>query len=208
MHVLPIFLIAAVGAMAGVLRAARTRPPVRPLLLRAAAVATIAAVAAASYRALPWFTANEAIASGEPVTIDAGDRGGVFYRRGWSRPHAEGLANVRVSRAARASVHIPLPEKRPYEVVLRLDPVAPDRQDFVAVLLNGQLVGRIRLSWDPQRVGSHRVALPVEWVKIGDNEITLVPDTTVTAGSAGARFAWLDPTDTIGVRLWYVRVMK
>src|SRR5258708_2713089 len=90
----------------------------------------------------------------------------------------------------------------------RLDPVAPDRQDFVAVLLNGQLVGRIRLSWDPQRVGSHRVALPVEWVKIGDNEITLVPETTVTAGSAGARFAWLDPTDTIGVRLWYVRVME
>jgi hypothetical protein len=208
MHVLPILLVAAVGAVAGVLRAARTRPAMRPLVLRAVAACAIAAVAAASYMALPWFIANEAIASGEPVTIEAGDRERVFYRQGWSPRHADGVVNVRVSRAARTSVHIPLPEKRPYEVVLRLDPVAPDRQDFVAVLLTGQLVGRIRLSWDPQRVGSHRVALPVEWVKVGDNEITLVPETTVTAGSAGARFAWLDPADTIGVRMWYVRVLK
>jgi hypothetical protein len=208
MHVLPIFLVAAVGAVAGVLRAARTRPAMRPLVLRAAAVAAAAAVAVGLYMALPWFTAQEAIASGEPVTIEAGKRGRVFYRQGWSRAHAEGLANVRVSRAARTSIHIPLPQKRPYEIVLRLDPVAPDRQDRVAVLLNGQLAGRIRLTWDPQRVGSHRLALPVEWVKVGDNEIALVPETTVTAGSAGARFAWLDPRDTIGVRMWYVRVLK
>jgi hypothetical protein len=208
MHVLPIFLIAAVSPVAAVIRAARTPPARRPLVLRAAAVAAGAAVAVASYIALPWFTVNEAIASGEPVSIEAGDRARVFYRGGWSRAHAEGLATVRVSRAARTSVHIPLPERRPYELVLRLDPVAPDRQDRVAVLLNGQFVGRLRLSWDPQRVGSHRVALPVEWVKIGDNELTLVPETTVPAGSAGARFAWLDPADTIGVRLWYVRVMK
>jgi dolichyl-phosphate-mannose-protein mannosyltransferase len=208
MHVLPIFIIAATEAVAGAMGVVRTRPAMRPLVLRAAAVAAVAAIAVASYVALPWFTAKEAIASGEAVTIEAGDRGRVFYRRGWSRTHAEGLVNVRVSREARTSVHIPLPEKRRYEVVLRLDPVAPDRQDRVAVLFNGQLAGRIRLSWDPQRVGSHRIPLPVEWVKIGDNEITLVPETTVSAGSAGSRFAWLDPADTIGVRMWYVRVLE
>jgi hypothetical protein len=208
MHVLPIFLVAAVVPVAGLLRAARTRPALGRLALRAAGVAAVATIAAASYMALPWFTAQEAIASGDPVSLEADDRGRVFYREGWSRAHAEGLATVRVSRAARTSIHIPLPDKRPYEVVLRLDPVAPDRQDRVAVLFNGQLVGRIGLTWDPQRVGAHRVALPVEWVKAGDNEITLVPETTVTAGSAGDRFAWLDPADTIGVRMWYLRVLK
>lgn len=207
MHVLAIFVVAAVYAAAGVFKAARTRPVARPLVLRAAAVAAIATIAASSYMTLPWFTTREALANGEAVTIEAGDRGRVFYRRGWSRTHAEGLANVRVSRTARTSVHIPLPAKRPYAVVLRLDPVAPDRQDRVDVLFNSQLVGRIRLSWDPQRVGAYRISLPAEWVKVGDNVITLVPETTVTAGSAGPGFTWLDPADTIGVRLWYVRVL-
>ena len=45
-------------------------------------------------------------------------------------------------------------------------------------------------------------------MKVGDNELTVVPETTVTAGSAGARFAWLDPADTVGVRMWYVRVLE
>ena len=207
MHALAIFIVAAVYAVDALYRAVRTRPAIRPLVLRAAAVALVAAIAAASYMALPWFTAKEAIASGEAVTIEANDRGRVFYRRGWSATHAEGLVNVRVSRDARTSVHIPLPEKRPYNIVLRLDPVAPERQDRIAVLFNGQLVGRPRLTWDPQRVGSHRIALPAEWVKVGDNVITLVPETTVTAGSAGPRFGWLDPADMIGVRMWYVRVL-
>jgi hypothetical protein len=45
-------------------------------------------------------------------------------------------------------------------------------------------------------------------VKVGGNELTLVPETTVTAGSAGERFTWLDPADVIGVRMWYVRVLE
>jgi hypothetical protein len=208
MHVVPVFAVAAAGAIAWAVQAVRSRAAVRPIALRAAAVAVAAAAALMLYTALPWFTAREAIANGEAVTLEAGDRGRIFYRRGWSKPHAEGLATVRVSRNARASVHLPLPTKRAYEVVLRVDPVAPERQDRVEVLFNQQLVGRIRLTWDPQRVGTHRIRLPLEWVIVGDNQLTLVPETTVTAGSAGPRFAWLDPADTMGVRLWYVRVLE
>jgi 4-amino-4-deoxy-L-arabinose transferase-like glycosyltransferase len=208
MHVYGIYIVAAVYAFATAIRAARTRPAVRPLALRAAAVVLVAAMAIGTYMALPWFTTKEAIANGEAVTIEATSRGWVFYRQGWSQSHAEGLANVRVSRGARTTVHIPLPAKRPYEVVLRLDPVAPGRQERVSVLFNSQLVGRIGLTWDPQRVGSHRVSLPADWVKVGDNQITLVPETTVSAGSAGERFTWLDPAEVIGVRMWYVRVLE
>ena len=39
------------------------------------------------------------------------------------------------------------------------------------------------------------------------NELTIVPDALVPAGSAGARYATRDPDDRLGVRLWYVRVL-
>lgn len=208
MHVYAIYIVAAIDAFAGAIRLARLRPALRPIALRAAAVVAGAVTAVGIYVALPWFTTREAIANREAVTIEANDRGRVFYRRGWSRSHTEGVANVRVSRGARTTVHIPLPAKRPYEVVLRLDPVAPGRQERVSVLFNTQLVGRIGLTWDPQRVGAYRVSLPAEWVKVGDNQITLVPETTVTAGSAGERFTWLDPAEVVGVRMWYVRVLE
>jgi hypothetical protein len=51
------------------------------------------------------------------------------------------------------------------------------------------------------------MTLPAEWVVEGDNELTLIPGTTVSAGSAGAQFAWLDPADIVGVRMWYLRVL-
>ena len=72
---------------------------------------------------------------------------------------------MRVSRRARTAVHFPLTQKRAYEIViLRLDPVAPDGRIASTVLFNSQLVGRLQLAWDPQRVGSYRMSLPVEWV--------------------------------------------
>ena len=48
----------------------------------------------------------------------------------------------------------------------------------------------------------------MDWVKAGSNEIVLVPETLVAAGSAGPRFAWLDPAQKVGVRFWYVRVLE
>ena len=38
-------------------------------------------------------------------------------------------------------------------------------------------------------------------------EITLVPDTLVAAGTTGPRYAWIDPAEKIGVRVWYLRVL-
>jgi hypothetical protein len=45
-------------------------------------------------------------------------------------------------------------------------------------------------------------------VRAGSNELTLVPESMVAAGAAGPQFAWLDPAEKIGVRLWYVRVVQ
>jgi hypothetical protein len=211
MHAYPIYLLAAVQACVSTWLAIRQRRlPVRAVVLarRGAAVAGLAVVAAVVYLSLPWFVAREAIANGEAVTIGAGARDRLFYRQDWSEPRIDGNVTARISKAEQTAVHFPLAQKRPYEVVLRLDPVQPETQRRLTVLFNRQLLGHLLLSWNPERVGSYRLSLPAEWVRQGSNEITLVPEAMVAAGSAGPRFAWLDPATKIGVRFWYVRVLE
>jgi hypothetical protein len=165
----------------------------------------IAAVSAA-YLGLPWFVVREAIASRMDVNVETGGRDATFFGAGWTGPYADG-PTFRISRAAQAVVRLPLPERRPYEIVLRLDPVAPERQHRAVVLLNRQMLATLILTWNPDRVGSYRFVLPADKIRIGMNELSIVPDTLVPAASAGARYANQDPDDHLGVRLWYVRVL-
>jgi hypothetical protein len=173
--------------------------------LRAAAVAGVLLIGTVVYAGAPWFVIREAIARGESTSVETGGRDLVFYRSGWTAPHREGIW-VRVSRGERSRVRIPLAAARTYDIVLRIDPVDPARQDRVSVLFNGHFVGAPRLSHDPDRVGSYVVRVQPHMVR-SDNELVIVPSTLVAAGSAGPRFAWIDPDERIGVRLWYVRVI-
>jgi hypothetical protein len=214
MHAYPFYLVAAGGAVVGAVRVARflvinrtalRRTTVVPLAVRACVVTAVASVGVIAYFVLPWFVTREAIADGASTSVNTGERDLVFYRSGWSPPHNEGII-VRISRGDRSVVRIPLPEKRHYDIVLRIDPVDPARPEPVSVLFNRHLVGVLRLSWNPERVGSYRVRVADHMVR-SDNELTIIPGAVVAAGSAGPRFAWLDPADRIGVRLWYVRVL-
>ena len=76
------------------------------------------------------------------------------------------------------------------------------------MLFNRKMAGLMRLKWNPERVGSYPLTVPEHMVRAGSNELTLVPESIVTAGAAGPRFAWLDPAEKIGLRLWYVRVVQ
>ncbi len=215
MHAYPFFLVAAALAVVGGgrgVRAVASNPavlrlaPVVPIAWRLAAVTAVAALGVAMYLGLPWYVTREAIAHGESTSIQTGARDRVFYRSGWSAPHFESIT-VRVSRGERAVVRLPLPEKRAYDIVLRIDPVAPTTPEEVNVLFNRHLVGRLQLSWNPERVGSYRLRLREDIVNAGSNELIVIPTSVMPAGSAGPRFAWLDPADRIGVRMWYVRVL-
>jgi hypothetical protein len=208
MHVYSIYLVAAVSAVMAAWRAIGRPPAWREVRWRIAIVAVLAASAVSFYLVMPWFVKREAMAADEAVNLEAGPRDRMFFRRGWSPPRTDGAVTARVSRTERASIHFPLPEKRAYEIALRLDPVAPGTQDRLTVLLNKRMLARLQLSWNPDRVGSYRLTLPAEWVRDGDNEIELVPETMVTAGAGGPRFAWLDPEERVGVRLWYLRVLE
>jgi 4-amino-4-deoxy-L-arabinose transferase-like glycosyltransferase len=215
MHAFPFYVLAALSAVELARRGgtalwrdprgvgAVLRTPRARLALTAGAVL---ALVCAIYAVLPWFVVREAIARGDDVSIETGSRDATFFGAGWSASYEDGRI-FRVSQAERAIVRIPLPSKRTYQIVLRLDPVAPDRQRRAVVLLNRQLLATLLLTWNPDRVGTYPLQLPSDKVRVGSNELTIVPDTLVPAASAGPRFASRGPQDLLGVRLWYVRVL-
>jgi 4-amino-4-deoxy-L-arabinose transferase-like glycosyltransferase len=215
MHAYPFYMVAAAYFLAMVVRGLttllhnRSLPSwtvVAPVVRRGLAVAAIALAAGAAYVAMPWLVVREAIAAGDSTSVPAGGRDQVFYGDGWSAPHRDSIT-VRVSLGERATIRIPLPAKRNYDLVLRMDPVQETAGQRVTVLLNRQLVGRPALTWDPQRVGSYRVLLGERAVRAGINELTLIPESLTSARDAGPRFEWLEPDARIGIRLWYVRVL-
>ena len=213
MHAYPFYIVAAAFAVSGAVRTARSigarpaawRPALVGMAKRAAVVTVVIAVGVAAYFGLPWLVIGEAIAHGDSTSVETGRRDVAFFRTGWSAAHKDTIT-FRVSRGERSTVHIPLPVQRDYDIVLRIDPVDPAVQDRVSVLFNRHLVGLLRLSFDPERVGSYRVRVRGEMVQ-RSNELTIVPGTLVSAGSAGPRFAWLHHAERVGVRLWYVRVL-
>ena len=215
MHAYPLYLAAAALACAQARRVARVmakRPAAARRWIwtgagRGALICAGTAIALLLYQWLPWYVVREAVARRESVSVEVGPRDSSFYRDGWSPAHREGVATVRVSTGPRAVLRFPLPAKGAYDLVLRLDPVAPGSRQSVDVLFNQQLVLHAALTWDPQRVGTYRTHLPEEWTRAGSNEVVVVPRPLVRAGSAGTPYTWLDPAATLGVRFWFARVV-
>jgi hypothetical protein len=214
MHAYPFYLLAAMSAI-GVLWRGAAGLANNPWLgngVRSKQLAWVAAGAASiavvcgTYVLLPWFVVRETIAHEDDVSIETGTRDMVFFGAGWSKPYVDGLT-FRVSQAEQSRIRLPLPSRRTYRIVLRLDPVAPERQRRVTVLLNRQLLAFLQLTSDPERVGAYPLQLPQDKVREGLNELTIVPDTLVPAGLAGPRFSSRDPQELLGIRLWYVRVL-
>jgi hypothetical protein len=90
-------------------------------------------------------------------------------------------------------VWLPLPSKRDYDIVLRVDPVDPETGQRLNVLFNGRFVSRIQLGFDPERVGSSTFRAQKDHVHAGRNRLVFAPDPTVLASEAGRRFTWLRP---------------
>lgn len=215
MHAYPFYLVAAAVSLVGIARVVHivagrramfTRAATVRIAWRVALVVAVGAVGALVYIQLPWYVIREAIARRESTSVQTGSRDAVFYRSGWTAPLTDNIT-VRVSRGDRSIVRFPLPEKRAYEIVLRIDPVTPSAPARVDVLFNKRWVARLPLSSNPERVGSYRLQVTEQDAHAGANELILIPAPTVAASAAGPRFASLDPAERIGVRLWYVRIL-
>lgn len=209
MHVYPLYLIAAFYPLYVLVHfaAARRWPRLtRRRIVESIGVAAVLACGVGVYLALPYFVARESLRYGESTSIETGPRDRVFYRGNWSDWSRGGAVTSRIMLGERAAIRFPLPERRAYKLTLRLDPALPDRPHVVALLLNHRVLQRLNLGWDPHRMGSYDVDLPAEYVRVGENELQLIADAVVPAGTAGPRFASVPPDANVSLRLWYIRI--
>lgn len=202
-HTYPFFLLAACFAIREIVAlfvpstlrarlAAHRR--VRPALVTAGILVTIASVVWMMTRVFPPLMVKEALRAGENVSITAGDRDAAFFVDGWEAPVREGNVTTRAARGPYSTLDVPLPEAREYGMTVRLDPhprpVEGVERHLPAMIIyiNNQRLASFPLSWNPQRVGAYDVDLPPALVKAGTNRMTFMSEN----GS--------------GFKLWYVRV--
>ena len=216
-HVYPLYLVAAFFTIFAAVTAAgdlvRRGGDWRPLvpkrrLKEGAVVGAMLALAAAAYSALPFLVAREVLLNGLAVNITAGDRDTWIFQGNWSRPIHDGVP-VRVAQSSIVAMRVPFPEQRDYAVTFRMDPAETadlDRQPRVTVFVNRRPVTQLRMSRNPERMGTYRVRLPRELAGKDISKIEFVATHTVDASDAGPRFASLPGDTPVAFRLWYVRI--
>jgi hypothetical protein len=174
----------------------------------AGSAAAIAIVYMVIARALPMLTFQEALRSGDDVSVTAGDRDAAFFIGRWSELLASGNVVTRVAAGHDGELRVPLPAAAEYTFTLRADPF-PRPLDAAAVQparlhvrFNGVDVGDVDLRWSPGRVGSYNLKLPPGAARRGINRLTLALTPASSADGAAARPGL---SDGAAFALWYVR---
>jgi 4-amino-4-deoxy-L-arabinose transferase-like glycosyltransferase len=218
MHAYPFYLLAACSAAALAIAEARasTAGPAATLRRwRAARVpskvlATVLLVSVggiASYWA-PYLIAREGLLAGESTSVEAGDRDAVFFSGPWTGLVHAGAVVSRFALDPRATIFVPLPERRSYHLVLRIDPMpkadAPPLP--VRVLVNGREVATFGLTWNAERIGAYETDLPADVAGHGRTRIDLIADHASPIGDAAASFPELAGVGQAAFRFWYVRL--
>ncbi|HUL74062.1 MAG TPA: glycosyltransferase family 39 protein [Vicinamibacterales bacterium] len=218
MHAYPFYLIAAFGAVAWAVNGVRALAADRSATLAAwrktrlpAKVAATTALVAAAWVAgywSPYFVAREALLRGEDTSFAAGDNDGVFFGAGWSPLVQTGAVLARFAETDHVTLRIPIPERRAYRLVLRMDPVPADGAppQRVRVFLDQRLVGTFDLEWNPQRVGAYVANLDPGAISPGRARLDLMADHVDALGSAQPLFPDLPESLRAAFRLWYVRL--
>jgi hypothetical protein len=214
MHVYPLFLIAAAYAVVWLARSAKRIPsqlPIRWSTLRRGSLGVavgglLVVLIVVGYVSLPYLVARESLQYGLTTSIDTGGRDWLFYKEGWSAARRDGAVVARVVIGDQATIRFPIPERRAYRLTLRADPATADRPRRVVLWLNGHLLFPFGLGFDPSRVGTYSVDVSADLLRKGSNELRLVSDATVPASSAGPQYAWLPPSTSVSLRVWYLRL--
>ncbi len=211
----PFYLVAAVWCAAEAVRLViEARQPERrarlwrqaPLRLAVAAALVIAFVLFS--RQMPYYVARESLRRGEATTLGAGERDRAFFVDGWTGLAREGNVTARLAAGDRATLAIPLPDRRPYHVVLRMDPLpfqtSPPQR--VRVSLDGRPLAEWTLVYAPERVGTYEFDIPADVVTPGRGRLALVADFAKPMEEAGGAFPEIARSQVAAFRLWYVRV--
>jgi 4-amino-4-deoxy-L-arabinose transferase-like glycosyltransferase len=219
MHVYALYLLAAlmlVVQAAGWLReivrlgpGPWLRAPGRLRLIAITAVSLVVLVAGASMARFwsPYLIARESLLAGDSTSIAAAPDDGVFFARGWTGLFAAGAVVARFAEADRAVLKVPLPEARPYQLVLRMDAIPGiEPPPHVRVLANGQQIAEFDVLATPGRVGSHALTIPPGGPRGRVAIEFLVERGFVPGAQARAVYPDLPPAAAVAFRLWYARL--
>lgn len=125
--------------------------------------------------AVPYAVAREALTHGDTATIQAGPRDRWFFVDGWSGTILEGNVTLRRAVERPAALRIFLPESRPYEVTLRVNPdrASLETRQVVVLSINGTHLQDLVLDWNPDRIGQYEVTIPAGIVTPGVQRLEL-----------------------------------
>jgi hypothetical protein len=158
---------------------------------------------------VPYLIARASLERGEAAYVIAGPRDRLVFTDGWSAPVTEGNVVARFATQRVATLHLPLSRRRPYSIILRMDPL-PDvgaAGQRVRVSLDGAMLDTVTLSWDPKRFGSYTVDVPASAVNAGRVRLDLVADRLDAVSRVGDRLPELRRDQMVAFRLWYVGVV-
>ncbi len=218
MHAYPFYLLAACSAAALAIAeghalasgVAATLRRWRAAAVPAKALATALLVAAGGIAAYwaPYLIAREGLLAGESTSVEAGDRDAVFFSGRWSGLVRAGAVISRFALDSHAMLFVPLPERRSYHLVIRMDPMpnAGASPLPVRVLVNGRDVATFGVTWNPERIGVYETDLPADVAGAGRTRIDLIADHASPVGDAVSSFPDLAGVDRAAFRLWYVRL--
>ena len=212
-HAYPIYFLASVWTLQMLVTLVRTRgrdlvdQPAR-LVRRLAVTAGLFALATLWWRLAPYYIVRESLLLGRPTPVIAGARDAAFFKTGWSTESVTGSVHARFGLEPWSRLIVPLPEKRPYALVLRMDPLPFDDlpPQRVRVMLNGKAIGQFQLAWDPNLVGRYPLEVPADLVRPGANELTLHPEYTVPAAQVADRYPSIATAGRVGFRFWNILI--
>jgi len=220
LHAYPFYLLAACGFVRQIVVFSRRlfatgfRKTIADLdrgrIVRRAAVLLLPVVAAPVLAfGVPYLIAHGSLERGEGAYVIAGPRDRLFFTDGWSAPVTEGNVVARFATQRVATLSLPLSRRRPYSIILRMDPLHYEgaAEQRVRVSLDGAALDTVTLLWDPNRVGSYTIDVPAGAVNAGRVRLDLVADRLDVVSRAGSRFPELRRDQAVAFRLWYVGVV-
>jgi len=220
LHAYPFFLVAAFGivqaAATGVrgMFAAGVRPTLARLeprrIARQAAViaATLAGAWGVAY-GVPYLVTRDTLLRGEATYLSAGRRDRFVFGDGWSGLVTTGNVVARFATQRRVSLYLPLPERRPYHIILRMDPLHFEgaAEQRIRITTGGATLGQFVLAWNPEKVGSYEFDVPASTFTPGRVRLDLEADHLDALSLAGDRYGELPRHQVVAFRLWYAGVV-
>jgi hypothetical protein len=133
----------------------------------------------------------------------------VFFGAGWSGRTGAPPVVARFAVVSDPVVYVPLPERRKYRFVVRVDPLPPEvaAPGVLRLSIGGRQIAEWPLVWTPERVGAYTTEVPAEVAGGGLTAVQLsVGEAPRPLGEAAGRYQGLGGSVPVAFRFWMIRV--